>query len=74
MIATSWMQLSRLIKDEGFPRGIMLARNTRAWSVRDVEAWLEVRPSAPKKVNVEKAKATRRQKCLEAEAEANNSL
>jgi predicted DNA-binding transcriptional regulator AlpA len=30
----------RLIDEEGFPPGAMLGRNTRAWALDEVEAWL----------------------------------
>jgi predicted DNA-binding transcriptional regulator AlpA len=50
-IATSWPQLSRMIIAEGFPTGVMLARNTRAWRLDEVEAWLAARPRARKVVN-----------------------
>jgi predicted DNA-binding transcriptional regulator AlpA len=61
-IATSWKQLQTLIVDEGFPRGIMLSKNTRAWPVRDVERWLAGRPSAAKTVNVAKQRETLKRK------------
>lgn len=35
--------LSRWIKDHGFPAGVMLGPNTRAWPVDEVDAWLEKR-------------------------------
>jgi predicted DNA-binding transcriptional regulator AlpA len=61
-ITTSWAQLRNQIECENFPRGLMLSKNVRAWPVRDVEAWLAERSSAPKVVNVEKAKKTRLQR------------
>jgi hypothetical protein len=59
-IVGSWMQLRRLIEIEGFPRGVMLAANSRAWPLRDVQMWLDSRPTDAKPVNVAKMKATRR--------------
>lgn len=35
--------LSRWIRDYGFPAGILLGPNTRAWASDQVEAWLEAR-------------------------------
>ena len=35
--------LARWIEREGFPPGIMLGANTRAWRESDVEAWLASR-------------------------------
>jgi predicted DNA-binding transcriptional regulator AlpA len=47
-IASSWQALSRLIDNDGFPEGIMLGRNTRAWQLDEVEAWIANRPTARK--------------------------
>jgi predicted DNA-binding transcriptional regulator AlpA len=66
-IVSSWMMLRRLIERENFPRGLMLGKNSRAWPVREIEAWLAGRPSAPKAVNVDKQMTTRRRR-QEAEA------
>ena len=35
--------LHRWIRDYGFPPGILLGPNTRAWPADQVEAWLEER-------------------------------
>ena len=35
--------LSRWIKDHGFPTGVVLGPNTRAWPEDEVDAWLEKR-------------------------------
>jgi hypothetical protein len=67
-IVTSWMQLRRFIDGEGFPPGVLLGKNTRAWPLHEVEVWLAGRPSAPKLVNWEKGRQTKRRKQLEAEA------
>jgi predicted DNA-binding transcriptional regulator AlpA len=45
-IVRNWPTLLRLIREEGFPQGIMLGRNTRAWPLRDVETGLSMRPTA----------------------------
>ena len=37
--------LYRWIKHQGFPQGILLGSNTRAWAEEDVERWLESRPT-----------------------------
>jgi hypothetical protein len=47
-IVGSWTQLLRLIDCEGFPTGVMLSANVRAWPLDLVEAWLEARPTARK--------------------------
>jgi hypothetical protein len=65
-IVDSWSQLSRLIKNSGFPRGKMLSSNTRAWDEAEVEAWIESRPvenAAPLK-----GRAARRAKAAKTEA------
>jgi hypothetical protein len=47
-IVANWTTLLRLIDTEGFPVGVMIGPNTRAWRLDDVEAWLAARPSARK--------------------------
>jgi hypothetical protein len=47
-IVANWTTLLRLIDTEGFPVGIMIGANTRAWRLDDVEAWLASRPTARK--------------------------
>jgi hypothetical protein len=47
-IVGNWTQLLRLIELEGFPTGVMLSPNTRAWGLDDVRAWLATRPTARK--------------------------
>jgi predicted DNA-binding transcriptional regulator AlpA len=43
-IVKHWLTLRRWIEREGFPPGILLGPNTRAWPETDVERWLESRP------------------------------
>ncbi|MCH9000290.1 MAG: AlpA family phage regulatory protein [Proteobacteria bacterium] len=35
--------LARWIKDYGFPAGILLGPNTRAWASNQVDSWLKAR-------------------------------
>lgn len=35
--------LARWIRDNGFPRGVPLGKNTRAWLAAEVDEWLEAR-------------------------------
>ena len=42
----NWVTLGRWIRDEGFPAGFYLAKNTRAWYKDDCDAWLASRPKA----------------------------
>jgi predicted DNA-binding transcriptional regulator AlpA len=44
-IVSNHVTLSRWIEREGFPPGIMLGPNTRAWREFDIEEWLESRPT-----------------------------
>jgi predicted DNA-binding transcriptional regulator AlpA len=47
-IVGSWTQLLRLIDDNGFPQGILLSPNIRAWTEAEVCAWLAARPTKRK--------------------------
>jgi hypothetical protein len=49
-IVSNWPQLYNLIDDYGFPSGVMLSPNTRAWRVKDVQCALANRPTERKKV------------------------
>jgi predicted DNA-binding transcriptional regulator AlpA len=42
-IVKNRMTLQRWIEHEGFPPGILLGPNTRAWREEEVEAWLDSR-------------------------------
>ncbi len=53
-IVRNWPTLLRLIDQENFPPGVMIGRNTRAWALADVEAWLASRPTARKPVHRKK--------------------
>ena len=45
-IVSSWKTLGEWQRDEriGFPKGKLLARNTRRWSAREIDEWLASRP------------------------------
>lgn len=47
-ITGNWPHLLRLIEDEGFPAGVMLSANIRAWDIAEVRKWLATRPTARK--------------------------
>jgi predicted DNA-binding transcriptional regulator AlpA len=49
-IAKNWPTLTRLIEEEGFPRGVMLSPNIRAWRLDEIKAWLATRPVERKSV------------------------
>ena len=42
-IVRNRVTLGRWIKERGFPPGILLGPNTRAWAEDEVEAWLAAR-------------------------------
>jgi predicted DNA-binding transcriptional regulator AlpA len=44
-VAKSWPQLRYMQKHYGFPAGILLGSNTRAWQAHKVKEWLEARPT-----------------------------
>ena len=43
-IVKNWTTLMRWIREEGFPPGVMIGPNSRAWPEDEVEAWLANRP------------------------------
>ena len=45
-IVQNWQGIKRLVEEQGFPPGVMLGPNTRAWIVGDVRGWLATRPLA----------------------------
>jgi predicted DNA-binding transcriptional regulator AlpA len=47
-IVGNWPTLSRLIDEQNFPAGVMLGKNTRAWRLDEVQAWLAALPTARK--------------------------
>ena len=46
-VVSSWPQLRRMQECYGFPAGILLGPNSRAWRAADIEAWLATRLSEP---------------------------
>ena len=44
-IVTNRPTLNRWIEKEGFPPGLLLGPNTRAWPESEIEAWLASRPT-----------------------------
>jgi predicted DNA-binding transcriptional regulator AlpA len=47
-ICDSYRQLYNMIDNDGFPPGMLLSPNVRAWNVADIEEWLSTRPTARK--------------------------
>jgi CP4-57 regulatory protein AlpA len=50
-ICHNWQTLSRWIREQNFPRGVMLGPNTRAWSEAEVNDWIAARPTGGRKGN-----------------------
>jgi predicted DNA-binding transcriptional regulator AlpA len=44
-IVRNYPTLKRWQEKQGFPRGVLLGENTRAWREAEIEAWLASRPS-----------------------------
>jgi hypothetical protein len=42
-IVNNWLTLKRWIEHQGFPPGIKLGPNSRAWPEGEIEAWLASR-------------------------------
>lgn len=47
-IVTNRVTLKNWINKRGFPRGQLTGPNSRTWGEREVQAWLDGRPTAPK--------------------------
>ena len=47
-IVNSRMTLKRLIDSQGFPTGVLITPNARAWDETLVDAWIANRPAARK--------------------------
>ena len=48
-IVGNWMTLRRWIEREGFPPGVKLGPNTRAWAEGEIDEWLAGRRAWDKK-------------------------
>jgi predicted DNA-binding transcriptional regulator AlpA len=47
-VVNSRMTLKRLIDDHGFPPGVLVTPNARAWDEAEVDVWIASRPTARK--------------------------
>jgi hypothetical protein len=45
-VVSNHMQLTRMIKTDGFPPGFLVSANIRLWNVADVRAWLAAKQQA----------------------------
>jgi predicted DNA-binding transcriptional regulator AlpA len=59
-IVSSWPQLRYMQEKYGFPSGLLLGANSRAWRVAEVEAWLASRPTEPSAHVMERAEKSMR--------------
>jgi predicted DNA-binding transcriptional regulator AlpA len=48
VVVHSRMTLKRIIDIHGFPPGVLITPNARAWNEEDVDAWIAARPAARK--------------------------
>jgi len=47
-VVNSRMTLKRLIDNQGFPPGVLITPNSRAWNEAEVDAWIAARPVSRK--------------------------
>lgn len=47
-VVNSRMTLKRMIDSQGFPPGVLITPNSRAWREDEVDAWIAARPAARK--------------------------
>jgi predicted DNA-binding transcriptional regulator AlpA len=47
-VVNSRMTLKRIIDIHGFPPGVLVTPNARAWNEEEVDAWIAARPTARK--------------------------
>jgi len=47
-VVNSRMTLKRIIDIHGFPPGVLITPNARAWNEDEVDAWIAARPTARK--------------------------
>ena len=50
-VVHSRMTLKRLIDAQGFPAGLLVTPNARAWDEAEVDSWIANRPKARKSAN-----------------------
>jgi hypothetical protein len=77
-IVGSYEQLYQLIDKEGFPPGVMLSPNVRAWRIDLVERWLGARPVERKPVPdawpEERREAAKKKRAAQQRADADVSM
>jgi predicted DNA-binding transcriptional regulator AlpA len=66
--ASSWPQLRYMQKVYGFPPGLLLGANTRAWRVSEIAQWLASCPTESSSVVVDRAAKSVRARQAKADA------
>ena len=59
-VVSSWPQLRYMQENYGFPVGLLLGANSRAWRASEVEQWLDCRPTEPSPHVLERAEKSKR--------------
>jgi predicted DNA-binding transcriptional regulator AlpA len=67
-VVSSWPQLRYMQERYGFPTGLLLGANSRAWRAIDVERWLASRPSEPSAHVMERAEKSIRSRAARQDA------
>lgn len=59
-VVRSWPQLRYMQENYGFPPGLLLGANTRAWRATEIEKWLADRPTGLSPVVADRVEKSRR--------------
>jgi predicted DNA-binding transcriptional regulator AlpA len=65
-IVKNRVTLQNWIRDQGFPRGQLTGPNSRTWDEGEIQAWLDSRPTDPKRAPVVKGRHGRPSRTIEA--------
>jgi predicted DNA-binding transcriptional regulator AlpA len=49
-VVANWPQLKRLVANQGFPSGLYLGPNSRAWFEDEIDEWLAERPTTREEI------------------------
>jgi predicted DNA-binding transcriptional regulator AlpA len=59
-VVSSWPQLRYMQENYGFPTGLLLGANSRAWRASEVTQWLGSRPTGPSAHVIERVEKSKR--------------
>jgi predicted DNA-binding transcriptional regulator AlpA len=59
-VVSSWAQLKFMQKKYGFPAGLLLGANSRAWRASEIEQWLASCPVEPSQHVLERVEKSKR--------------